>query len=128
MENTAKTAIVTGASQGIGAGVVQALLKNGHRVVANSRSILKGKRLQESETLALVEGGIGDAKTASTIVDKAVSRFCGVDVLVNNASIFFSKPFTDYTLEDLRALTAPPPSESPLPAYCRPSKVRSRAP
>ena len=106
MEKTARTAIVTGASQGIGAGLLQALLKGGHRVVANSRSILKGRRFQESETLALVEGDIGDAKTAEKIVDKAVSRFGGVDVLVNNAGIFFSKPFTDYTLEDLRALTA----------------------
>jgi NAD(P)-dependent dehydrogenase (short-subunit alcohol dehydrogenase family) len=104
MENTAKTAIVTGASQGIGAGVVQALLKGGHRVVANSRSIIKSKRFQESEMLALVEGDIGDAKTAVEIVDKAVTRFGGIDVLVNNAGIFFCKRFTDYTLEDLRVL------------------------
>jgi NAD(P)-dependent dehydrogenase (short-subunit alcohol dehydrogenase family) len=54
--------------------------------------------------LALVEGDIGDAKTAVEIVDKAVTRFGGIDVLVNNAGIFFSKRFTDYTLEDLRVL------------------------
>jgi len=104
METKLKTALVTGASQGIGAGVVEALLKTGHMVVANSRSIIKAKRFQESETLALVEGDIGDSHTASRIIDTAVSRFGGVDVLVNNAGIFFSKPFLDYTLEDLRLL------------------------
>jgi NAD(P)-dependent dehydrogenase (short-subunit alcohol dehydrogenase family) len=104
MPNTQKTAIVTGASQGIGAGVVEAFLQRGYRVVANSRSITKSKRFPESATLALVDGDIGDSHTAARIVDTAVSRFGGIDVLVNTAGIFFSKPFTDYTIEDLRSL------------------------
>jgi NAD(P)-dependent dehydrogenase (short-subunit alcohol dehydrogenase family) len=104
MVNTLKTAVVTGASQGIGAGLVQAFLERGYSVVANSRSIIKTKRFQESTTLALVEGDIGDADTAAKIVDASVSRFGGIDVLVNNAGIYFSKSFTDYTIEDLRAL------------------------
>ncbi len=104
MDTKPKIALVTGASQGIGAGVVQALLKSGHQVVANSRSIIRSKRFQESARLALVEGDIGDPHTESGIVDTAVSRFGGIDILVNNAGIFFSKPFTDYTLEDLRSL------------------------
>jgi NAD(P)-dependent dehydrogenase (short-subunit alcohol dehydrogenase family) len=104
MGDTSKTAVVTGALQGIGAGLVQAFLKSGYRVVANSRSIIRSKHLQESATLALVEGDIGDPATAAKIVDAAVTRFGGIDILVNNAGIYFSKPFTDYTLEDLRAL------------------------
>ncbi len=95
MENRQKTAIATGASQGIGAGVVQEFLQRGFRVVANSRSITKSKRFAASATLALVDGDIGDPHTAAKIVDTAVSRFGGIDALVNNAGIFFSKPFTD---------------------------------
>jgi NAD(P)-dependent dehydrogenase (short-subunit alcohol dehydrogenase family) len=106
MANSQKIAIVTGASQGIGAGVVQAFLQRGYRVVANSRNITKSKRFEESPTLALVDGNIGDPHTATKITDVAVARFGGIDVLVNNAGIFFSKPFTDYTLEDLRSLTS----------------------
>ena len=104
MVNSAKTAIITGASQGIGAGLVQAFLSRGYRVVANSRNITKTGPLPASETLALVDGDVSDQRTAAKIVDTAVSRFGGVDVLVNNAGIFFSKAFTDYTLEDLRKL------------------------
>jgi NAD(P)-dependent dehydrogenase (short-subunit alcohol dehydrogenase family) len=103
MENTQKTAIVTGASQGIGAGVVKAFLSRGYRVVANSRNITKTGPIPESATLALIDGHVGDPQTAAKMVDAAVSRFGGIDVLVNNAGIYFSKPFTDYTLEDLRA-------------------------
>jgi len=106
MVNSPKTAVITGASQGIGAGLVQAFLARGYRVVANSRNITKTGPLPESETLALVDGDVSDPRTAANIVDTAVSRFGGVDVLVNNAGIFFSKAFTDYTLEDLRKLTS----------------------
>jgi len=104
MANTQKTAIVTGASKGIGAGLVQAFLERGYRVVANSRTITKTGPLPESATLALIDGHVGDPHTAARIVDAAVSRFGGIDVLVNNAGIYFSKPFTDYTLDDLRSL------------------------
>jgi NAD(P)-dependent dehydrogenase (short-subunit alcohol dehydrogenase family) len=103
MANTQKTAIVTGASQGIGAGLVQAFLNLGYRVVANSRNITKTGPLPESANLALLDGNVSDPHTAARIVDTAVSRFGSVDVLVNNAGIYFSKPFTDYTLDDLRS-------------------------
>lgn len=104
MANAQKTAIITGASKGIGAGLVQEFLARGYRVVANSRSITRTGPLPESACLALIDGHVGDPQTAARIVDTAVSRFGGIDVLVNNAGIFFSKPFTDYTLDDLRSL------------------------
>jgi len=106
MANEQKVAIITGASQGIGAGVAKEFLRRGYHVVANSRNIIKSGRFSESATLSLVDGDIGDPRTAAKIVDAAVSRFGGIDVLVNNAGIFFSKPFTDYTLDDLRSLTS----------------------
>ena len=106
MENTQKTAIVTGASQGIGAGAVQAFLKRGYRVVANSRNMTRANPFPASADLALVDGDIGDPSTAATIVDTAVSRFGRVDALVNNAGIYISKQFTDYTLDDLRSLVS----------------------
>lgn len=101
-----KTAIVTGASQGIGAGLVEAFLKRGYGVVATSRKISKANSLPESESLALVDGDIGDQKTAARIVDAAVSRFGRVDVLINNAGIFIPKPFPEYTTEDFNALVS----------------------
>ncbi len=82
-----KAAIVTGASQGIGAGLVEAFLKLGYNVVGNSRNIIKANPLPVSANLALVDGDIGDPKTAARIVDTAVSRFGRVDVLINNAGI-----------------------------------------
>jgi NAD(P)-dependent dehydrogenase (short-subunit alcohol dehydrogenase family) len=106
MANVQKTAIVTGASQGVGAGLVEAFLKRGYSVVANSRSITKANPFQASPNLALVDGDIGDPKTAAKIVDTAVSRFGRVDVLINNAGIYISKPFTEYTTEDLNALVS----------------------
>jgi NAD(P)-dependent dehydrogenase (short-subunit alcohol dehydrogenase family) len=104
MANPQQAAIITGASQGIGAGVVQAFLKRGYNVVANSRNIVKSNPFPASANLALVAGDIGDPNTAAKIMDTAVSRFGRVDHLINNAGIFFSKRFTDYTLADLRAL------------------------
>jgi NAD(P)-dependent dehydrogenase (short-subunit alcohol dehydrogenase family) len=106
MANAQKTAIVTGASRGIGAGMVEAFLKLGYSVVANSRSIMETNPFAESPKLALVGGDIGDPKTAARIVDTALSRFGRVDVLLNNAGVYFSKHFTDYTIEDLRALSS----------------------
>ena len=106
MENAQKTAIVTGASQGIGAGAVQAFLKRGYRVVANSRNMTKANPFPVSADLALVDGDIGDPSTAATIVDTALSRFGRIDALVNNAGIYISKPFTDYTVDDLRSLVS----------------------
>ena len=93
MANIQKTAIVTGGSQGIGAGVVKAFLDRGYNVVANSRNITKANPFPASANLALVDGDIGDPKTAAKIVDTAVSRFGRVDVLINNAGIFIPKAF-----------------------------------
>src|SRR6266478_4293807 len=106
MANIQKTAIVTGGSQGIGAGLVKAFLDRGYNVVANSRNITKANPFPASANLALVDGDIGDPKTAARIVDTAVSRFGRVDVLINNAGIFIPKPFTEYTTEDLNALVS----------------------
>src|SRR5579863_7485724 len=106
MRNESKTAIVTGASKGIGAGLVKAFLGRGYSVVANSRSITKSGAFVPSDKLALVDGNIGEPATAARIADTAVTRFGSIDALVNNAGIFFSKPFTDYTAEDFESLAA----------------------
>jgi NAD(P)-dependent dehydrogenase (short-subunit alcohol dehydrogenase family) len=106
MANTLKTAIVTGASQGIGAGLVAAYLNRGYSVVANSRNIIKTNPFPASPNLALVGGDIGDPKTAAKIVETAVSRFGRIDVLINNAGIFIPKPFTEYTTEDFNTLVS----------------------
>jgi NAD(P)-dependent dehydrogenase (short-subunit alcohol dehydrogenase family) len=101
-----KTAIVTGASQGIGAGVVRAFVERGFNVVANSRTVTRSAEVAASDRVALVDGHIGEPATAARVVEAALSRFGSVDALVNNAGIFFTKPFTDYTAEDFRSLVA----------------------
>src|SRR3954469_2791674 len=106
MANTTKTAIVTGASQGMGAGFVDAFQKRGYNVVANSRNVTKTNPFAASANLALVDGDIGDPRTATKIVDTAVSRFGRIDVLINNAGIFIPKSFTEYTTEDFNALVS----------------------
>lgn len=106
MESKQKTIIVTGASQGIGAGIVQTFLDRGYNIVANSRNITKSGAFAESEKLALVDGNIGDSSVAAKIVKTAVSRFGSIDGLVNNAGIFFTKPFIEYTAEDFKALSS----------------------
>ena len=106
MADAQKTAIVTGASQGIGAGLVEAFLQRGYNVVANSRSITRTNPFSTSPNLALVDGDIGDPETAAKIVDTALSRFGRIDSLVNNAGIFIPKPFTEYTTEEFNALVS----------------------
>src|SRR5208282_5069589 len=106
MANPQKTAIVTGASQGIGAALVEAFLTRGYSVVATSRNMTKANPFTASPNLALVDGDIGDPQTAAKIVNTAVSRFARVDVLINNAGVFIPKPFTDYTTEDFNALVS----------------------
>jgi NAD(P)-dependent dehydrogenase (short-subunit alcohol dehydrogenase family) len=101
-----RTAIVTGASQGIGAGAVNAFLERGYRVVANSRNITKSGAFAASDNLALIDGDIGDPATAAKIAETAVARFGTIDVLLNNAGIFFSKPFVEYTKADFESLIA----------------------
>lgn len=99
------TIIVTGASQGIGAGVVEAFLERGYAVVANSRNITSAGALSRSERLALVDGNIGESTVAAKIVETAIGKFGSIDVLVNNAGIFFAKPFTEFTAEDFETLS-----------------------
>jgi NAD(P)-dependent dehydrogenase (short-subunit alcohol dehydrogenase family) len=74
--------------------------------VANSRNITRSHSLDNSGRLALLDGNIAEARTAEKIIDVAMSKFGSIDALVNNAGIFFSKPFIEYTIEDLRALTS----------------------
>src|SRR5580658_1858229 len=99
-----KTMIVTGASQGIGAGVTKAFIEQGYNVVANSRDITKSA-VEPAERLAVVEGNIGEASTAAEIAATAMSIFGSIDGVVNNAGIFFTKPFTDYTAQDFELLS-----------------------
>ena len=99
-----KTAIITGASQGIGAGLVEAFLKDGYNVVATSRDV--SQSFTASASLVLVDGDIGKQETAAKAVEAAIKHFGTIDVLVNNAGIFFAKPFTDFTTEDFNALVS----------------------
>jgi NAD(P)-dependent dehydrogenase (short-subunit alcohol dehydrogenase family) len=96
--------IVTGASRGIGAGLVRAFLGRCYNVVANSRNITKSGAFEQSDKLALVDGNIAEPATAAKIVEVARSEFGSINALINNAGIYFSKPFIDYTVDDLRAL------------------------
>src|SRR5260221_2849332 len=98
-----KTAIVTGASEGIGACLVKTLLERRYNVVATARSMAKSG-FQASKQLALVDGDIGEASTAKQIAETAVERFDNIDTLVNNAGIYFIKPFPAYTTEDIGKL------------------------
>src|SRR5438477_2236686 len=95
-----KVAVITGASQGIGAALVRAYRKLGWAVVANSRSITAS----DDAGLVTVAGDIADPATARNVIDTAVRDFGRVDTLVNNAGIFIAKPFTDYPAEDYQAL------------------------
>jgi NAD(P)-dependent dehydrogenase (short-subunit alcohol dehydrogenase family) len=106
MSGPRKTAIVTGASQGIGAAIVKGFVQRGFNVVANSRKVTQSTDVVASDQVALVDGHIGEPATAARIVETALARFKVVDILVNNAGIFFTKPFTDYTVEDFKALVS----------------------
>jgi len=99
-----KTAIVTGAQQGIGAGLVEGFLKQGYNVVGTSRTV--SQSLTTSPSLVLVDGDIGKQETAAKAVEAAIKRFGTIDVLVNNAGIFYAKPFTEFTTEDFNALAS----------------------
>src|SRR5258705_8831584 len=99
-----RTAIVTGASQGIGAASVKALLNAGYNVVATSRNV--NKSLAASSNLALVAGDIGKKETATKVIAAALENFGSVDLLVTNAGIFSTKPFTEFTTDDFNALVS----------------------
>jgi NAD(P)-dependent dehydrogenase (short-subunit alcohol dehydrogenase family) len=103
---TAKTIIITGASQGIGAGLANSFIERGYNVVATSRQVSRSMQIDASDRLARVDGDIADPDTADAVVKTALARFGSIDALVNNAGIFFTKPFIDYTVEDYRRLAA----------------------
>lgn len=96
MSSSSKVAIVTGASQGIGAGVVQAFRDRGYRVIANSRNI----KPSNDPDILTVAGDIAEREVAERIVREGLTRFGRIDTLVNNAGIFNAKPFTQYTQDD----------------------------
>lgn len=97
-------AIVTGASGGIGSGLVEAFLKEGYNVVATSLNTRQS--LVASPTLVLVDGDIGQQEVAAKVIEAAIRHFGAVDVLVNNAGILRTKSFTDFTTEDFNALVS----------------------
>jgi NAD(P)-dependent dehydrogenase (short-subunit alcohol dehydrogenase family) len=101
MSNSQRVAIITGASQGIGEGLVTAYRKLGYAVVANSRTIAQS----DDPMVETVPGDIAQPGVGQRIVDAAMERFGRVDTVVNNAGIFIAKPFTDYTNEDYDAVT-----------------------
>src|SRR5262245_8077860 len=102
MSSERKVAVITGASQGIGAGLVRGLLDRGYRVVANSRSI----KPDGSADVLAVAGDITEAAVADRVIGGAVEKFGRVDTLLNNAGIFIAKPFTEYTEADFTRMLA----------------------
>jgi NAD(P)-dependent dehydrogenase (short-subunit alcohol dehydrogenase family) len=102
MNASQNVVIVTGASQGIGAGIVEGFRRRSYRVVATSRSIAES---QDDQVLA-VAGDITDRRTAERVVRMALDRFGRIDTLVNNAGVYIAKPFTDYSRADFEAAVA----------------------
>jgi NAD(P)-dependent dehydrogenase (short-subunit alcohol dehydrogenase family) len=104
--STRKTIIITGGSQGIGAALVQAFLDRDYNVVATSRHMSRSVGPPTTPNLSRVDGDIGQPATATQVVETALSQYGSIDALVNNAGIFFSKPFIDYTPEEFQRLVA----------------------
>lgn len=102
MSSEQKVAIITGASQGIGAALVKSYRDRNYRVVATSRSI----KQSGDDGIAAIAGDIGDPETAERVVREALARFGRIDTLVNNAGVFIAKPFTDYTIDDFNSKIA----------------------
>jgi NAD(P)-dependent dehydrogenase (short-subunit alcohol dehydrogenase family) len=100
--NGPRVAIVTGASQGLGAGLVAGFRRSGYAVVGTARTMPRSA----DENYIVVEGDIAEAETARRLVARAVDRFGRIDTLVNNAGIYLGKPFTEYTLADYAAITS----------------------
>ena len=101
MSDTKKVAVVTGGSQGIGAGLVAAYRKRGWAVVANSLHITPS----HDRDVLTVAGDIAEPATADQVAGQALERFGRIDTLVNNAGVFVAKPFTDYTAVDFALVT-----------------------
>jgi NAD(P)-dependent dehydrogenase (short-subunit alcohol dehydrogenase family) len=104
MQAKRKTMIVTGASKGIGAGVTNAFLARGYNVVGNSLNITASTFAPTSQ-LTVVRGDIADPSTARQIASAAIETFGSIDGVVNNAGIFLTKPFTEYTAQDFEKLS-----------------------
>lgn len=100
MNTERKVAVITGASQGIGAALVGGYLEKGYQIVANSRSIKPGT----SRDVLTVAGDIADPAVADRVIAEAVARFGRVDTLINNAGMFVSKPFTEFTEADFASM------------------------
>jgi len=103
MDIRRKTIIVTGAAKGIGAGVTEAFIERGYNVLANSLNIT-AFTFRATERLAVVRGDIGDPSTAKDIVSTAIGTFGSIDGVVNNAGVFISKAFTEYSAQDFEIL------------------------
>jgi len=99
-----QTAIITGAAGGIGTGLVDRFLEEGYNVVATSHGA--NRKLTTSGSLVLLDGDIGKQQTAARAVEAAINSFGSIDTLVNNAGIFLTKPFTDFTVEDFDSLVS----------------------
>ena len=99
-EQERRVAIITGGSQGIGAGLVAEYLRRRWAVVATSRTI----KSDGDPSVLTVDGDISEAATADRIISAALGRFGRIDTLVNNAGVYISKPFTDYTADDYAAV------------------------
>ena len=97
-----KVAIITGASQGIGAGLVEAYRRAGYAVVGTSRSISSS----DDPDFLTLQGDITQAETAQRVLDETTGRFGRIDTLINNAGLFIAKPFDEYTADDFAAVTA----------------------
>src|SRR5947207_11873830 len=106
MATARSTVIVTGASQGIGAGIVRAFLARGYDVVGAARNATKSRELSASDHLALIDGDIGQFETAQKVAELATKRFGSIDAVVANAGIFLVKPFAEYAADDFRALVS----------------------
>jgi NAD(P)-dependent dehydrogenase (short-subunit alcohol dehydrogenase family) len=104
MQTKRKTMIVTGAAKGIGAGVTNAFIEHGYNVVANSLTIT-ASTFAATDRLAVVAGDIGDPSIANQIASTAIKTFGSIDGVINNAGIFVSKPFMEYTTQDFEELS-----------------------
>jgi NAD(P)-dependent dehydrogenase (short-subunit alcohol dehydrogenase family) len=104
--NHKQTAVITGASSGIGLGLTNGFLAAGFHVVANSRHVTAAGTLTPSDDLLLIDGDVGEASTARALINATELRFGRVDVLINNAGIFVPRPFVEYTLEDFRRVVS----------------------
>lgn len=100
MSTSQKVVVVTGASQGIGAEIVNAFRKLNYRIVATARSI----KPSDDANILTIAGDIGDPATARRAISEGVARFGRIDTLVNNAGIYIGKPFTEHTAEDYAAV------------------------